>query len=217
MTHADKFSKQWLLCQSADNFCVFAMKERLQVMSWSETGHEYPTCHLLKWRSKERGRWVEAESGKQETPVQANQAQLGRSRLFSDKAQGTPVITCSVDIWGSVLTCNQHCVKSQVLYHSRKSLLPWHGAGFLFFPYLVIYSIYFQSKKGIGKRQVREATHSTLAPKSTLKWISLFNWREFQNTDNTHNQRGRKTFWNQIGSKEFCHDLPLALGKEMLR
>lgn len=33
MTHADKFSKQWLLCQSADNFCVFAVKERLQVMS----------------------------------------------------------------------------------------------------------------------------------------------------------------------------------------
>lgn len=120
MTHADRFSKQQMLCQSEDNFCVFATQERLRVTRdfnvRSQSLHVSSANVKVKRKEKVGGG---REGKSKETRVPGNQPHPGRPRsILSDSAQRTCVITCFVDIRGSDLTCNQHFTNSCVLCNS---------------------------------------------------------------------------------------------------
>lgn len=89
-----------MLCQSADNFCVFVMQERLQVTQYfkDRSRLRYVSSSNVKVKRKEKV-GGDKEGKSKQTRVQTNQTHPGRSRfMFSDSAQGTCVITCFVDI-----------------------------------------------------------------------------------------------------------------------
>lgn len=157
-----------MLCQSADNFCVFTTWEELWVMVFQRQV-TIAVCHLVMWRSRERRRQVGA-AGKQALHTRA-----GRSCCLVLTVPGPLDLynTAWTDTWGSHFPGNWKVTNSQVLCNFWKLLLPRLSQAPLCFPHWVIYLVYPQEGSNCKEEASREIQGRKPLSRSqgNKKWI----------------------------------------------